>query len=68
MNDAQFPKIKIVDLALKPNIVDSRLMKGEMDFSKGDAKNVTTKIVDKDMRLRKAGIEYKIKPVIDFKI
>lgn len=64
MNDAQFPKIKIVDLAMKPKVIDSRLMKGKIDFSKADAKKVTAKIVEKDLRLKNAGKEeFKLKEV-----
>ncbi|GAH98899.1 unnamed protein product [marine sediment metagenome] len=67
MKDAQFPKIKTVDLAMHPKVIDSRLIKkdGKIDFSKADGKKVTAKIVEKDMRLKKAGVEYKIKEVKD---
>lgn len=64
MDEAEFPKIKTVDLAMKPKAIDSKLMEGEMDFSKADGKRVTAKIIEKDMRLKNAGKEeYKLKEV-----
>ena len=62
IKEAKFPIIKTVDLAMKPNIIDSRLIKGKemnfsagkMDFSKADGKNVTTKIIEKDFTIKNA--------------
>lgn len=63
IKDAKFPSIKIVDLAMKPKTIDSRLMKGEIDFSKANSKNVTTKLKEVDLRLKKADYPGKIKEV-----
>ena len=72
IKEAEFPKIKTVDLAMKPKVIDSRLMKKdmnfsakEMNFSKADDKKVTTKLKDIDLSLKKAGYPSKITVVKD---
>jgi len=72
IKEAKFPSIKTVDLAMKPNVIDSRLMKKEMnfaakgmDFSKADDKKVTAKVKEVDLRLKKAGYPGKITVVKD---
>ncbi len=64
IKEANYPNIKTVDFAMHPKVIDSRLMKkdmnfaaGKMDYSKGDAKKVTTKLKEVSMELKKAGLK-----------
>ena len=65
IKDAKFPSIKTADLAMHPKVIDSRLMKRDMNFSKADDKNVKAKLKEVDFRLKKAGYPGKIKVVND---
>ena len=65
IKDAKFPNLKTVDLAMHPKIIDSRLMKTDINFSKADDKNVKTKLKEVDLRLKKAEFPTKLKVVDD---
>jgi len=44
IKEAEFPKIKTVDLAMHPKVIDSRLMKKDMNFAKGKIDYTKAKI------------------------